>query len=286
MNVKLAIPNKGRLCDPALELLEDSGIGVVDRGVRQLFANTKDPELELVFVRTQDIPNIVAEGAADLGITGYDLVRESGSNVEDLLDLEYGKARMVVAAQESSLINSVKDVQDGSRVATEFSNITRQYFEDKGVNVEITKVSGATEATPSIGVADLIVDLTSTGTTLRTHDLQVIDTLFETSARLIANPQSLEEKREKIAEIKTALESVIRAKPRKLILLNVPKDKISAIKEIMPGMAGPTVSKVEGTDLLAIQVVVKADEVYELVKKAKDEGARDILIVPIERILP
>lgn len=286
MNVKLAIPNKGRLCDPALELLENSGIGVVDRGVRQLFANTKDPELEIVFVRTQDIPNIVAEGAADLGITGYDLMQESGSEVEELLDLEYGNARMVVAVQESSSINSVKDIQDGSRVATEFPNITRRYFEDKGVNVEITKVSGATEATPSIGVADLIVDLTSTGTTLQTHDLQVIDTLFETSARLIANPKSLKEKREKIAEIKSALESVIRAKPRKLILLNVPEDKISAIKKIMPGMAGPTVSKVEGTDLLAIQVVVKADEVYELVKKAKDEGARDILVVPIERILP
>lgn len=286
MKVKLAIPNKGRLCDPALRLLEDSGIGVVDRGVRQLFANTRDPELEIVFVRTQDIPSIVAQKAADLGITGHDLVRESGSEVEELLNLEYGNARMIVAADEDSPVESVEDIQDGSRVATEFPNITRKYFQDKGIKVEITRVSGATEATPSIGVADLIVDLTSTGTTLRTHGLQVIDTLFETSARLIANPESLEEKSEKIDKVKTALESVIRAKPRKLILLNVPKDKISAIRKIMPGMAGPTVSKVEGTDLLAVQVVVKADEVYELVKKAKDEGARDILVVPIERILP
>lgn len=286
MKLKLAIPNKGRLCDPTLKLLEDSGIGVVDRGARQLFANTKDPEIELVFVRTQDIPNIVSQAAADIGITGYDLVKESGSDVRDLLDLDYGKARMIVAADEDSPIESIKDIRDGSRVATEFPNVTREYFKEKGIDVNIIEVSGATEATPSIGVADIIIDITSTGTTLRTHGLQIMDELFETSARLIVNPESLNEKNKKIDEVKTALESVIRAKPRKLLLLNAPKDKISDIKNIMPGMAGPTVSKVESTDLLAVQVVVKADEVYELVNKVKSKGARDILVIPIERILP
>ncbi|MBS3815441.1 MAG: ATP phosphoribosyltransferase [Hadesarchaea archaeon] len=285
MKVKLAIPNKGRLCEPALELLEDSGIGVVDRGARQLIASTKDPELEIVFVRTQDIPDIVSQRAADLGITGHDLVLESESDVEELLDLEYGNARMVVAAHENSSIDSVKDIEDGAKVATEFPNVTREYFQDKDIEVDITRVSGATEATPFIGISDLIVDLTSTGTTLKTHGLQVVDTLFETTTRLIANPQSIEEKGEKIEEIKTALESVIRAKPRKLVLMNVPKSKLSKIKEIMPGMSGPTVSKVEGTDMLAIQVVVKEEEVYELVKEVKKEGARDILVVPIERLM-
>jgi len=286
MTIKLAVPNKGRLCDPAIELLGDSGMGVVDKGARRLFARTSDPELELVFVRAQDIPSLVAKGAADLGITGYDLVLESGCEVQDLLDLGFGAARMVVAVQEGSSVKSVKDIKSGVKVATEFPNVAKQYFEKKGIEIEMTRVSGATEITPFIGVADLIVDLTSTGTTLRTHGLRVLDTLFETTARLIANPKSLRKQGSKIEEVKTAMESVIRARPRKLVLMNVPEKKLRAIKRIMPGMAGPTVSKVEAKGLLAVQVVVDADGVYDLVRKAKKEGARDILVVPIERILP
>lgn len=286
MTLKLAVPNKGRLYDPTLQLLEDSGIGILDRGSRQLFARTNISDLEIIFVRTQDIPNLVESRAADLGVTGYDLILESGCEVEDLLDLDFGKAEMVVAAHEKSSIQSVSDLESGVKVATEFPNVTRGYFEEKGIEVNLTEVSGATEIAPFIGVADLIVDLTSTGITLRTHGLEVIDTLFETSVRLIANPESLDEKSDKIEDIKLALESVIQAKPRKLILMNVPEDKISEIKKLVPGMSGPTVSKVKGTDLLAVQAVVEAEKVYELVNKLKGEGARDILVVPIERIIP
>lgn len=286
MTVRLAVPNKGRLHDPTLDLLDDSGIGIVDRGSRQLFARTDVPELEIVFVRTQDIPNLVESGAADLGITGHDLIMESGVDVEELLDLDFGKAKMVVAAHEKSSIESINDVEDGSKVASEFSRVTKNYFDERGIDIKLTEVSGATEITPFIGMADLIVDLTSTGTTLRTHGLEIIDTLFETSVRLIANKDSLRENKEKIEDIRTALESVIQAKPRKLIMMNVPEDKISSIREIMPGMSGPTVSEVRGTNLLALQAVVQADEVYELVKKVKEEGARDILVIPIERIIP
>lgn len=286
MTLKFAVPNKGRLYDPTLQLLEDSGIGVLDRGSRQLFARTNIPGLEVIFVRTQDIPNMVDSGAADLGVTGHDLVLESGCDVEELLDLDFGKAEMVVAAHEKSPIQSIDDLEDGVEVATEFPNVTRNYFEEKGIEADLTEVSGATEITPFIGVADLIVDLTSTGITLRTHGLEVIDTLFETSVRLIANPESLDEKDDKIEDIRLALESVIQAKPRKLILMNAPEDKVAEIKKLVPGMSGPTVSKVKGTGLLAVQVVVRAEEVYELVNKLKEAGARDILVVPIERIIP
>ncbi|KXB05703.1 ATP phosphoribosyltransferase [candidate division MSBL1 archaeon SCGC-AAA382A03] len=285
MTLKLAVPNKGRLHEPALDLLEDSGIGVMDRGSRQLFARTNISDLEIIFVRTQDIPNMVASGAADLGITGHDLILESESNVEELLDLEFGNAKMVVAAHKKSDIESIEEVEGKVKVATEFPNVTRKYFKENGIDVELSEVSGATEITPFIGMADLIVDLTSTGITLRTHGLEVIDTLFETSVRLIANPESLKDKKKKIEDIRRALESVIKAKPRKLVMMNVPNEKISNIKEIMPGMSGPTVSKVEGTDLLAVQAVVQSDKVYEMVNKAKAEGAKDILVIPIERIL-
>ncbi|MDI6883783.1 MAG: ATP phosphoribosyltransferase [Hadesarchaea archaeon] len=285
--VRFAIPNKGRLQGPAIRLLEDAGIGAVDREERQLFARTRDPELELVFVRAQDIPSLVEKGAADLGITGYDLVLESGAKVAELLDLEFGFARMVVAASEKSGIRAVNDIKPGARVTTEFPNLARRYFARKKLRVELSRVSGAAEITPIVGVADLIVDLTSTGTTLRTHGLRVIDTLFETSARLVANRQSMREKRAKLEEVKTALESVVRARGKKLVMMNVPESKLAAIKRVMPGMAGPTVSRVEAAKpMLAVQAVVEAELVEEIVRKAKRAGARDILVVPIERVLP
>lgn len=284
--MKLAVPNKGRLHEPTVELLEDSGIGVVDRGARQLFAKTNLSDLDVIFVRTQDIPNIVESGAADLGVTGHDLVMESQCDVEELLDLDFGKAEMVVAAHESSPIDSLEDVEPGAKVATEFPNVTRNYFDERGIDVKISEVSGATEITPFIGIADLIVDLTSTGTTLRTHGLEVIESIFDTSVRLVANRESLREKKEKLEDIRMAMESVIKAKTRKLIMMNVPEEKISEIEEIMPGMSGPTVSKVEGTDLLAVQAVVQSDKIYELVRKARAKGAKDILVVPIQRVLP
>jgi len=284
--VKIAVP-KGHLEETTVRLLDNSGIGAVNRESRQLFAKTNDPEIELVFVRAQDIPDLVAKGATDLGVTGYDLVCESGSDVVELLDLGYGFAKVVVAAHEKSGIKSAKDIKSGMRVATEFPRVAGRYFAKRSIKVELARVTGAAEITPLIGVADLVVDITSTGTTLRTHGLRIVDTILESSARLIANRQSLKEKKAKIEGITMAMESVIRARGRKLILMNVPEAKLPAIKRIMPGMAGPTVSRVEAAKpMLAVQAVVKSSEVYEVVRKAKQAGARDILVVPIERILP
>lgn len=284
--IKIAVP-KGHLEEPTVRLLEDSGIGVIGRDMRQLFARTNDPEIELVFVRAEDIADLVAKGAIDIGITGYDLVQESGKDVVELLDLGYGYTRLVIAAPEKSDIRSIEDIKPGTKVATEFLNATKRYFAEKNVEVEIIQVTGATEITPLIGVADMIVDVTSTGTTLRTHGLRVVDTILESTARLIANRQSLKEKKAKIEGITTAVSSVVRARGRKLVMMNVPEAKLPAVKRIMPGMAGPTVSRVEAArSMLAVQSVVEADEVYDIVQRAKKAGARDILVVPIERVLP
>ena len=286
MILKISLP-KGHLEEPTVKLLQDAGIGVIGRNERQLFARTNDPEIELVFVRAEDIPDFVARGATDLGITGYDLVRESGSDVVELLDLSYGFTRMVVASREGSGIESVRDIKAGMRVATEFPGTAKRYFDEKGIKVELIDVTGAAEIVPLIGVADLIVDVTSTGTTLRTHGLRIVDTILESSARLIANPQSLQEKKSKIEDITTALNSVVRARGKKLVLMNVPEAKLEEIKRVMPGMAGPTVSRVEAEEpMLAVQAVVNEDEVYRVVRLAKKTGARDILVVPIERVLP
>ncbi len=286
MNVKIAVP-KGHLEETTVKLLQDAGIGVIGRDGRQLFAKTNDPEIELVFVRAEDIPDFVARESTDLGITGYDLVCESAGDIVELLDLAYGFTRMVVASSEKTGIKSVRDIKTGVRVATEFPKIAKQYFAKKGIKVELVDVTGAAEISPLIGLADLIVDITSTGTTLRAHGLKIIDTILESSARLIANRQSLKEKKAKIDDIVTALSSVVKARGKKLVLMNMPEDKLEEIKQVMPGMAGPTVSRVEAAEaMLAIQAVVDEAEVYNIVKRAKKAGARDILVLPIERVLP
>lgn len=285
MTIRLAVPNKGRLHEPTLRLLEDAGVGPIDEGDRRLFAPTGLDDLELVFVRTDDIPNMVEMGAIDLGITGYDLIRESGAAVEELLDLGFGAAEMVVATPEGSGIDHLGQVDDGATVATEFPNVAYGFFADRGIEVNLVEVSGATEITPLLGVADLIVDLRSTGTTLRTHNLEVVATVFETSVRLIANEASLEAHDERIDGLRLAINSVLQAKTRKLLLMNVPEARLDDVKAVMPGMAGPTVSRVEGTDMVAIQVVVAEDDVYDLIKEARAAGGQDILVLPIERLV-
>ncbi|MFN4133633.1 MAG: ATP phosphoribosyltransferase [Candidatus Hadarchaeales archaeon] len=281
------MPNKGRLQEPAIKLLEDAGLGVVDRTERQLFARTRDPELEVIFARAQDIPNIVERGAADLGITGHDLVVESGVEVVELLDLGFGVAKMAVAASADSRIKNLRDIRSGVRVATEFPKIASEFFSRRKIKAEISRISGSAEITPLVGISDVIVDLVSTGTTMKTHGLKIIAELFETSARLIANKKSLSKNRRKIEEVKTAFESVIRARGKKLILMNVPEERLEAVKKVVPGMAGPTISRVEAAKpMLALQAVIDASKVEEVVRRAREAGARDILVVPIERVLP
>jgi len=286
MVLRIAVP-KGHLEESTVSILKASGIGVMGRNERQLFARTNDPEIELVFVRAEDIPNFVANGSTDLGITGYDLVCESGDDVLELLDLRYGYTRMVVAASEKSGIKNVQNIKPGTRVATEFPKIAKKYFSQKGTKVELVDITGAAEISPLIGVADLIVDVTSTGSTLKAHGLRIVDVILESTARLIANRRSLEEKGEKIRKVTTALSSVVMARGKKLILMNVPENKLEEVKMILPGMAGPTVSRVESAEpMMALQAVVEERDTFEVTRKAKEAGARDILVVPIERIIP
>ncbi|MCS4541349.1 MAG: ATP phosphoribosyltransferase [Euryarchaeota archaeon] len=284
--LKIALPNKGRLAEPAIDILNRAGLKLTDLTERRLFAKTVDPEIEILFVRAADIPEYVETGAADLGITGYDLLMETNADVKSLLDLGFGQARLVVAASEASDIQSIKDVKPKTRVATEFPSITKEYFEKKGIRVEIVKVSGAAEVAPHVGVSDLIVDLTSTGTTLKVNRLNIIDQILETSARLIANKESYQTKRSKIEEVITAVKSVIIAAGKYYVMMNVPKEKLDQIRKIMPGMAGPTVMDVQAEKpMVAVHAVVDEKDLSKTINGAKKIGARDILVVRIERIV-
>ncbi len=283
--VRLAIPNKGRIAQPINELIEKSGLHLVDGGERRLITRTRDPNVEILFARPIDIPEYVASGVADLGITGRDMVMERGSVVEQVLDLQTGRATLVVAVPEESDIEAVADLA-GAKIATEFPAITRSFFAERGISVTVVTVGGACEATPHLGIADAIVDLSSSGTTLRTNHLRVIDEVLTSTTVLVANPVSLTEKREKIDEIVLALESVIRAKGQCYLMMNVHRSALSDVRQVLPGLSGPTVMDVASDEnLVAVHAVVKEERVYQLINQLKQAGAKDILVMPIERII-
>lgn len=286
MEIKIALPSKGRISDPAVKLLEKAGIGLKDAVNRRLFAETYDDQINIMFTRAADIPEFVADGAADLGMTGLDLIEEKNRDVKILEDLKFGKANLILAAPEESNIHSMEDLEDGMVVATEFPYLTNKYLESIGIDAEIVELCGSTEIAPFIGVADLIVDLTSTGTTLKMNHLRIIGTVLESSVKLIANPESYDEKQEKIESIRTGIRAVMDAEGKKLVMMNVEKNQLDEVKRAMPGMTGPTVSEVlSDEDVVAVHAVVDNKKVLNVVNRLKKIGARDILVVPIERII-
>lgn len=282
--IRLAIPNKGRIAEPINDLMNKSGIHVQMSAARQLIAKTVDPQIEVLFVRPIDIPEYVAKGVADIGITGVDMVAERGSDVEILLDLKFGSARLVLAVPEKSPVRSVQDMH-GMRVATEFPGICERYFRDAGVDVTVIEVSGACEAAPQLDVADAIVDLTSSGTTLEINKLRVVDEILSSSTNVIANRTSLAEKHEKIEEILLAFESVIMAKGQCYLMLNVDTSRLEEIKGLIPGLGGPTVMEIAGSGSVAVHAVVPHERVYQLINQLRRSGARDILVLDITRMV-
>ncbi len=284
--IRIAVPSKGRLKVPSLRLLEAAGIEPLYSDTdRALMVPTSKSGVRIVFVRAEDIPEIVASGAADLGITGYDYVVESGADVVELADLGFGSARIVVAVPKDSGIDSVYDIPDGARVATKYVNIARRFFDDIGVSVRIVKVSGSTEVMPSLGACDAVVDVVSTGTTMRLHGLKPLATIMETSARLIANPHV--QRNGIVEEIVEAIRSVVRARQLKLLMMNVPDKVLSRVLEVLPSMSGPTLARIEAREpMWEVITAVPADRLSEVLVEAKRRGARDIIVLNVERVIP
>lgn len=286
MKIKIAIPSKGRISEPSINLLEKAGLGLVDRSNRKLISKTFNDDIEVMFARASDIPEFVNDGVADMGITGIDLIEENEADVHQLLDLRFGQTKLVLAAPEDADIKSVSDITQDMKVATEFPVLTEKYLKEKGLDLKIVKLSGSTEAAPFIGIADLISDLTSTGTTLKMNHLEIIDTILESTITLIANKNSLESKRNLIEAVSTSIKGVLDADRKKLIMMNVREADLDKVKDVMPSMAGPTISQVLSNEkTVAVQAVIDEDVVFELVNDLRNAGAKDILVVPIERII-
>ena len=286
MKIKIAVPSKGRISEPSINILEKAGLGLIDKNNRKLISKTFNEDIEVMFARASDIPEFVNDGVADMGITGVDLIEENEADVIDLLDLRFGQTKLVLASPEESNINSVDDIKDDMKVATEFPVLTKKYLQKKGLDLKIVKLSGSTEAAPFIGIADLITDLTSTGTTLKMNHLEIIDIILDSTIKLIANPDSLNDKRELIESVSTSIKGVLDADRKKLIMMNVYENDLDKVKEVMPSMGGLTISEVLSDEkTVAVQAVIDEKQVFELVNDLRNAGARDILVVPIERII-
>jgi ATP phosphoribosyltransferase len=284
--LRIALPNKGRLSDDARELFTDAGLEVRGKGERALTASLGG-EFEAIFVRAADIPEFVADGAAQAGITGIDLVRESGRDVEELLDLEFGRCRLVVAVREDGRIRALTDLRDKPRVATVFPRITAAFFAQHGIPVDIVPVSGAAEIAPHLGIADIVVDLTSTGSTLKVNGLIEVATVLESSARMITTVPAGDTRRPQLVELVDALSSVLRARSRRYLMANVPRANLAAVQAILPGINGPTVIDImDHGEMVAVHAVVSAATIYRTIGQLKQLGGQGILVTRIERLMP
>lgn len=284
--LRIAIPNKGRLNQDARSLLADAGLEVRSSSERALVASLGG-EFEAIFVRAQDIPEFVADGAADAGITGWDLTTESGRDLESRLDLEFGRCRLVLAVRDESPVYSVDDIPDGTRIATVFPRLTREYFARAGKSVELVPVSGAVEISPHLGIADLIVDLTSTGSTLRVNNLREVETVLQSSARLIVARTARDAARgQALDELTASLASVLAARDRRYVMANVPRARLDEVKRILPGISGPTVIDVmNGGSMVAVHAVAPAASIYRTINQLKAVGGEGILVTRIERLM-
>ncbi len=281
--LRLAVPNKGRLMDPTTQLLKESGLDF-ERNGRALSAHVRNVDLDLLFVRADDIPELVADEVADLGITGQDLLAEYETALPELVTLGYGKCSLVAAVPNASEAAKIDDLA-GLTVASAHPRVTERFFADRNIDVTLVPLRGSVEVAPKLGVADAIVDLVSTGSTMLVNGLRPVDTLLVSQAVLVANRAAMAGRAAEIDRIALALGAVASARLKRYLLLNAPADAVPAITEIIPGLGAPTVVPLADAGMIAVHSVVDSDAVWNLLPDLKAAGGRDILVLPIGQMI-
>ncbi len=282
--LRLAIPNKGRLVEPTLALLHDAGL-IFDEHDRSLVARVQNLDLDILFVRTNDVIEFVGDGVADLGITGIDLLSETGAELPRLHDLGYGRCRLAAAVPSDAPYQVVDDLA-GLRVATAHPETTRRFFAERHIAVDVIPISGAVEVAPRLGLAEAIVDLVSTGSTLVMNGLRPIGDVLTSEAILVANPTARARRADEIEAIDTMISAVIAARGRKYVMLNAPASQLPQLEALLPALESPTVIPLAHDGMVAVHSVVGADEVWGLLPRLKAAGASGILVLPIEKLVP
>ncbi len=281
--LRIAVQKSGRLFEDSMRLLKECGIEI-NNGTKQLKTIAENFPLEILFLRDDDIPQYVYDKVADIGIVGQNVVAEKNKPVKEIKPLGFGKCRLSIAIKKGEKYNGIEDL-NGKKIATTYSTIVSKYLADKNADVEIHEISGSVEIAPSIGLADAICDLVSSGSTLFTNGLEEVEIIMRSEAVLIANENLNENQKAILEKLLLRINAVKSAKNKKYILLNAPKNTLNQIIEILPGSKSPTVVPLADEGWVSVQSVVYENDFWEVIEKLKELGAEGILVVPIEKMI-
>ena len=283
--LRLAIQRNGRLTDETIKLLHDIGLEFESYG-QKLLSRCRNFPLSILYGRDDDIPGYVGLGTADLGIVGRNLIYEEGVDVVELTQLGFGYCQLVIAVLRDSPYQSFQEVTN-VKLASSYPNSARRFFAEHGASPEVISISGSVEMAPSLGLADAIVELTATGSTLLLNDLRQIHTILESEAVLVANPASMvdPEKRLNIDRLMLRIEAVRAAKRYKYVMMNAPRSQLAAIKAVVPGLKSPTVVPLELDGWVAIHTAIEEEVFWECIEKLREAGASEILVSSLDKLL-
>lgn len=283
-SLRIAIQKSGRLTDKTVGLLHGIGIDF-DNYKRNLMVKTRNFDVELLLLRDDDIPEYVQDGICDLGFVGANVTYETGADVRVIRGLNYGKCRLSLAAPKNGNIKTAGDYQ-GKKVATSYPNLTKKYFDEQGVDIQIIEISGAVEIAPQLEVADAIVDLVSTGGTLRANGLAELDTILESETQIIQTNKELSPGKQKLIEkFLVRIDGYQQAKNSRYIMMNAPENAVDELKSIIPSMKSPTIMPLADDGMVAIHTVIPLDKFWNVMEELKEAGASDIVMLPIESMI-
>lgn len=281
--LKIAIQKSGRLNDDSLKILKESGISI-SNGLNQLKSTVSNFPMEIFFLRNSDIPQYLKDGVVDVAIIGENILIEKGNSIEVLEKLNFSKCRVSLAVPKMLEYNSIQDLQ-GKKIATSYPNTLIRYLSEKGITADLHQISGSVEIAPNIGLADAICDIVSSGSTLFKNNLKEVEVMFQSEAVLAVSPKISKDKKEILDKLQFRIQSVLKARKSKYILMNAPNNKINEIIELLPGMRSPTVLPLAEKGWSSIHTVVEKNELWEVVDELKLHGAEGILVVPIEKMV-
>ena len=281
--LRIAIQAKGRLNEESITLLAEAGI-TVEEGKRKLLTRSDDFDIEVLYLRDDDIPQAVAMGVADLGIVGLNEVEEKEQAVEIVHRLGFGKCRLSIAIPKSEDYGSVQWLE-GKWVATSYPVILKKFLEEQGVRAEIHEIAGSVEIAPVVGMADAIFDIVSSGATLITNGLREVEKVLKSEAVMISNPSLTDEKKKLLGQLMFRIEAVERSRGMKYMLMNLPDEKIPEATAILPGMKSPTIVPLTMEGWSSLHVVINEKELWANIEQLKALGAEDILVLALEKMI-
>ena len=281
---RLALPSKGRMHEPALALARDAGVEVGGSG-RALSSHCARWDIEVLLARSEDIPGWAQDGAVELAIAGRDQIRESGAGVQELAALGFGRCRLAVAVGEQAPVRALSDLA-GCRVATSHPRLTRAFLDRHRIDAQVTAIRGSVELAPRLDAADAVVDLVSSGDTLHANGLRPIATVLESEAVLLGRAGLRGGHRHTARELATVMRSVVAARDRRYLMLNAPDAALDGIVRLLPGMDSPTVLPLAAPGMHAVHAVVPAARVIDLLGPLRAAGARSLLVLPIDNLIP